>query len=227
MFIVNRMPDQLPPEVTDLLLSAEPVKIGHFKNDGIMDHTMTPLFPRRHAVGTVVTLKMAGADGTMLPLVMGMLRRGDFLVIDRAGDLKHAAWGGGFAYAAAVIGLAGVAIDGLVCDINVLRDHGVPTWHRGVSALTTQRLGQSGEINVPVMCGGVLVQPGDAITADENGLVVMKPPEIDDLVTKATAVKAAEPRTRRRLDAGEKLSDIRGTLEFIRSRGFTLDMPSA
>jgi regulator of RNase E activity RraA len=226
MFAVNRMPDQLTPEATDLLLGVEPVKIGHFKTGGIMDHQMIPLFPRRHAVGTAVTLRMPGADGTMLPLVMGMLRRGDFLVIDRAGDMRHAAWGAGFAYAARLIGVAGVAIDGLVCDINPLRDLGVPTWHRGVSALTTQRLGEAGEINVPVTCGGITVNPGDAVAADENGIVVMPPAEVADLAAKAAAAKAGEPRTRRRLDAGEKLSDIRGTLEFIRSRGFTLDMPS-
>jgi regulator of RNase E activity RraA len=225
MFIVNPMPPQLSPALMDLLAGVEPVKIGHFKTDRIMDYGMTALFPRRQAVGTAVTVKTAAADGTIIPLVMGMLRRGDFLVIDRADDMKHAAWGGGLAYAAALIGVAGIAIDGLVCDISTLRDHGVPTWHRGTSALTTQRLGLAGEINTDVVCGGVTVRAGDAIAADENGLVVMAPEEVADVAAKAAAVKAGEPATRRRLDAGERLSDIRGTLAFIRSRGFTLDMP--
>jgi 4-hydroxy-4-methyl-2-oxoglutarate aldolase len=225
MFTVNAMPAQLPPDAIDLLIAVDPVKIGHYKTDGIMDHTMTALFPRRYAVGTAVTVNAPGADGTIIPLAMGMLRRGDFLVIARGGDMKHAAWGGGLAYAAALIGVAGIAIDGLICDINALRDHGVPTWHRGTSALTTQRLGQAGQINTPVSCGGITVNPGDAVAADENGVVVLNPAEIADLAAKAAAAKAGEPRTRRRLDAGEKLSDIRGTLEFIRSRGFRLDMP--
>lgn len=225
MFTVKPMPASLSPETTDLLLGVDPVKIGHFKTDRIMDCGMQALFPRRHAVGTAVTVHTPGADGTIIPLVMGMVRRGDFLVIDRGGDMKHAAWGAGLAYAALLIGVAGIAIDGLVCDISALRDHGVPTWHRGTSALTTQRLGQAGSINVPVTCGGITVNPGDAIAADENGLVVMAPEEVADLAAKAAAAKAAEPRTRRRLEAGEKLSDIRGTLDFIRSRGFAVDMP--
>ena len=225
MFRVEKMPAQIPTELRELLLSVEPVKVGHFKEGGIMDHGMAALLPNRHAVGTAVTCKAPGIDGTIIPLVMGMLRRNDVLVIDRGGDLKHAAWGAGLAYACTVIGVAGVVIDGLLCDVGKLRDLGVPTWSRGVTALTTQRTGQAGEINTTVSCGGVTIEPGDAIAADENGVVVIKPGEIKDVAEKALKVKAGEPITRARLDAGERLSDIRGTVEFIRSKGFTLNMP--
>ncbi|MBM6593105.1 RraA family protein [Microvirga pudoricolor] len=220
MFQVNPMPEQIDADLLALLRQVDAVKIGHFIREGAMDPGMISLLPRAVEVGTAVTVKAPGADGTIIPLAVSRLRPGDFLIIDRDGDTRHAAWGGMLAYAAKVAGAVGVAIDGVACDIAKLREHGLPTWYRGASALTTQRLGEAGELNTRVMCGGVAVDPGDVVVADESGVVVLKRDEAASFAEKALAVVRSEPGTKSRIDAGEKLADMRDTLGFIRSRGF-------
>lgn len=220
MFQVNPMPAPLDKTLLALLRQVDAVKIGHFIDHGAMDPALISLLPRNVAVGCAVTVKAPGADGTIIPLAVSRVRPGDFLVIDRGGDQRHAAWGNMLAYAAKLAGAAGVVIDGVACDIAKLREHGLPTWYRGASALTTQRLGTAGELNTRVTCGGVAVEPGDIVIADESGVIAMKREEAAALAEKALGVIRAEPQTKARIDAGEKLSDMRDTLGFIRSRGF-------
>ncbi len=220
MFKINPMPAPLDEALLAVLRQVDAVKIGHFIDHGAMEPHMVSLLPRTVAVGNAVTVRAPGADGTIIPLAVSRVRPGDFLIVDRAGDMRHAAWGGMLAYAAQLAGAVGIAIDGVICDVAKLRDHGLPTWFRGASALTTQRLGQAGELNTPVQCGGVDVAPGDVVIADESGVIVMKRDEAAALAEKALGVIRGEPATKARVDAGEKLADIRDTLGFIRSRGF-------
>ena len=220
MFKVNPMPEPLDTGLLELLRQVDAVKIGHFVTEGAMDPALMSLLPRTVVTGNAVTVKAPGADGTIIPLAVSRVRPGDFLIIDRCGDVRHAAWGGMLAYAAKVAGAVGVVIDGVACDIAKLREHGLPTWYRGASALTTQRLGQAGELNTQVTCAGVVVDPGDVVIADESGVIVMKRGEAAAFAEKALAVVRSEPGTKARIDAGEKLSEMRDTLGFIRSRGF-------
>jgi regulator of RNase E activity RraA len=84
-------------------------------------------------------------------------------------------------------------------------------WARGLSARTTRSGGQVGSFCLPVNCGGVRVQPGDVILADENGLLVMAPSEARALAEKALALQEAEQRTLARLRAGETYPQVLGT----------------
>ena len=79
------------------------------------------------------------------------------------------------AFAAREAGCVGIIIDGMATDIDELRDYGLPVWARGLSTVTGKRLFLHGEFGTPVSCGGVAVAPGDAILADENGVLVMPP----------------------------------------------------
>jgi regulator of RNase E activity RraA len=106
--------------------------------------------------------------------------------------------------------VAGAAIDGPATDFEEIRRTGVPVWCRGPSPVTVKRLGLSGAFCVPVSCGGVMVRPGDAILADESGIVVIRPDQIEWVVEEALKRQAAEPETIRRLRAGEKLHAISG-----------------
>ena len=111
-------------------------------------------------------------------------------------------------YAAKCAGIAGIIIDGLVTDIGEIREYGVPVWARGLSAITTRRLLRDGSFCVPIHCGGVVVRPGDAIIADECGIVVLAPGEAEAAARRAIARQEAEVDTRRRLAAGERLTDM-------------------
>ncbi|WP_341992519.1 RraA family protein [Azorhizobium sp. AG788] len=188
-----------------------PSTIGHVRQSGFMDCGIRALLPERRALGPAFTIRAPGADGAIIAHALGQAARGDVLVIDRCGERVHAAWGGVLAHAARVLGLAGVIIDGLICDPDELRREGVPVWHRGTTALTTRRMGIGGDIGRTVSCGGVPVRPGDIILADESGVLVL--PADEALATAATAhaMQAREAVTRARIDAGESMAAIAGT----------------
>src|SRR5205085_233636 len=132
-----------------------------------MSRSLVPVIKGARSAGTAVTISTPGPDSTVLHHAMGLLRRGDFLVVDRCGDRVHSCWGGILNHAAKVIGIAGVVVDGPVTDPEELRAHGVPIWSRGISPVTTKPVALGGQVNVPVSCGNVAVLPGDAILADE------------------------------------------------------------
>jgi 4-hydroxy-4-methyl-2-oxoglutarate aldolase len=98
-----------------------------------------------------------------------------------------------------------------VADLHELREYGVPIWARGSSGITTKRgMGCGGWFCEPASCGGVIVQPGDAILADESGILVLRPEQIEPAADRALQLQAAEKEILKRLDAGEKLPDISG-----------------
>jgi regulator of RNase E activity RraA len=136
-------------------------------------------------------------------------------VIDRCGDESIATIGGAVAYAARAAGVAGIIVDGLVTDLGELRQYGVPVWSRGTSAVTVKTLGLGGEFCVPVSCGGVAVTPGDAILADENGILVIPAQDIRESARRALQMMQDEKRTLSRIDAGEKYPDIMGSTRVI------------
>jgi regulator of RNase E activity RraA len=215
VFTLNKLPAELPPALISKLIKAEPATIGHFRNWGFMDPAIRAMQPDLRIAGPAVTVRAPGMDGTIVGYALGQVRRGDVLVIDRAGDHRHAAFGGLVAYACKVAGLAGVIIDGVATDIGEVRKYGVALWCRGLSAVTTKRIGLAGEFCVPVSCGGVAVNPGDIIIADECGVVVLDRGEAEAAAERAIGMQDAEVKSRARLDAGEKLPDISGATKVL------------
>jgi regulator of RNase E activity RraA len=215
VFILKDLPGSLDRKLVEKLVRAEPATIGHFRNTGFMDPSIRAMQPNLRIAGPAVTVRAPGMDGTIVGYALGQVRRGDVLVIDRAGDHRHAAFGGLVAYACKVAGLAGVIIDGVATDIGEVRKYGVPLWCRGLSAVTTKRIGLAGEFCVPVSCGGVAVNPGDVIIADECGIVVLDRAEAEAAADRAISMQEAETKSRARLDAGEKLPDISGATKVL------------
>src|SRR3954466_15330279 len=215
VFTLNALPPALDARLVQKLVQAEPATIGHFRNWGFMDPAIRAMQPDVRIAGPAVTVRAPGVDGTIVGYALGQVRRGDVLVIDRCGDHRHAACGGLVAYACKVAGLAGVIIDGVATDIGEVRKYGVPLWGRGLSAVTTQRIGLPREVCVPVSCGGVDVRPGDVVIADECGIVVLDPKEAEAAADRAIGMQEAEVKSRARLDAGEKLPDISGATKML------------
>ena len=215
MFTLKPLPDLLDRKLVEKLVRAEPATIGHFRNSGFMDPAIRAMQPDVRIAGPAVTVRAPGMDGTVVGYALGQVRRGDVLVIDRAGDHRHAAFGGLVAYACKVAGLAGVIIDGVATDIGEVRQYSVPLWCRGLSAVTTKRIGLAGEFCVPVSCGGVAVCPGDVIIADECGIVVLERGQAEAAADRAIGMQEAEVASRKRLDSGEKLPDISGATKVL------------
>lgn len=215
MYVLNTLPSPVEPRLIDLLVQAEPAVIGHFRYTGFMNPEIRAHFQDRRIAGTAVTVRAPGIDGAIIHYALGQVRPGDVLVIDRCGDMAIACLGGAVAYAARKAGVAGIIVDGLVTDLGELRQYDVPVWSRGTSAVTTKTLGLGGEFCVPVTCGSVAVSPGDAILADENGVLVIPPAEIEASAKRAIQMSKDERQTLARLDAGEKYPDILGSTKII------------
>jgi regulator of RNase E activity RraA len=215
MYLLNPLPPPVDQDSLELLARAEPATIGHFLHTGFMTPAIKAHFQDVRIAGTAVTVRAPGMDGAIVHYALGQARPGDVLVIDRCGESTIACMGGAVAYAAKKAGIAGIIVDGLVTDLGEIRQYGVPVWSRGSCAITTKILGIGGEFCIPVSCGAVAVNPGDAILADENGVLVLNPRDIEAAATRAIEMQKAEKLTLARLDAGEKYPDIVGTTPIL------------
>lgn len=215
---IQDMPPQLPAAAMAELQKVEAATIGHYLHDRFMAPGLQPILPGHRIAGTAVTLSIPGPDSTLLYYAMDRVRPGDVLVVDRAGDDRHAPWGGFMAAVAKLRQVAAVIIDGQVTDPVEIRAQGIPTWARGVSPITTKLLNLGGAFNLPVSCGGVAVNPGDAVLADDCGIVVLPPAEVAGATKVALADQADEGEWLAKLRAGKKLQELVDVEKMIAER---------
>jgi RraA family protein len=141
--------------------------------------------------GTAVTVRCRGGDNLVVLRAFDVCRPGDVLVIDAGGDLTNAVIGGIMSAGAAMLGLAGVVIDGAIRDVAEIREREFPVYARGVNHRGPYKNGP-GEINVPVCIGGMVVQPGDIVVGDQDGLLAFPAAQAAALVDKARAQQKKE-----------------------------------
>lgn len=142
-------------------------------------------------LGTAFTVKTRVADNLMLHKAIELAQPGDVIVVDAQGDLSNAITGEIMMTQAEVNGLAGVVIDGAIRDVEAMKSLNMPVYAAGVQPKGPYKDGP-GEINVPVCCGGVLVNPGDIIVGDADGIVVINPNDAHEVLQKAKAKMANE-----------------------------------
>lgn len=215
MYHLNDMPQQVAPELLEQLKQCETATIGHFHTRGFVEPGIASMLPEVRIAGTAVTLSLPPEDGTLLNHLMRLVRPGDVLVVHRQGDRHRACWGGVMTEAAARLGVAGVVIDGMATDAVTIRRKQFPVWSRGVASLTTRFAGIGGTLNEPVSIGGVVVNPGDAILADESGVIVMAPDEVSALAAQAIEIQHKEEELLAQLADGACLPDLTGSSRLI------------
>ncbi len=214
-FVVKESPPQVAPHIIDKLSRAETATVGHIRQQGFANRAIQSIIPGRRVAGTAVTLALPGQDSTLLHHILGLLRPGDILVVDRMGDDKHACLGGGVAVAAKASGALAAIIDGPCTDFSEIRAEGFPIWCRGPAPITTRLLGIGGAFNTPIACGGATVNPGDAVLADESGVLFLPPEAAEAAADWALAKQDSEPGVHVRLRAGEKFGDISGATKIV------------
>ena len=155
----------------------------------------------RQMVGTAVTVKTRMGDNLAIHRAFDFCRAGDVLVVDGGGDLAQALMGELMCRYAESQGLAGVVIDGAIRDVAALRAREFPVYARGVTHRGPFKTGP-GEINVPVCVGGMIVQPGDIMVGDEDGLLALPPAEAPAVIAAARAQEAKENETLRAIAEG-------------------------
>lgn len=206
---------QLSGELLSLMQQVETATIGHFLHQGFVDPAISACLSDRRIAGTAFTVRIPGADSATLHYALNLVRPGDVLVIDRAGDDSHACWGGVVTVAAKLAGVAGAVIDGRVTDLGEIVRNEMPVWCRGVASQTTKFLGLGGALNVPVSIGGQTVLPGDGIIADGSGVVVLQPSQIEAVCSRAIEMQRNEVMVLERLRRGERLADISGATKMV------------
>ena len=172
MFIINERKINISSEMVLAYSAISTATIGHRVDGNAMDSGIRLFVGGAIISGPAVTVKTLGRDSTALHKVFDYVLPGDILMIDRGGDDRYACWGEMMSLAAKSRGVAGVIVDGLVTDIEVLRSIGIPVYARGLSPLTTLLLGQGGEINTNIRCGGLEILPGALVVADADGVLL-------------------------------------------------------
>lgn len=216
-FVINAMPPQVPARVVEKLSRVETATVGHTRHWGFMDRGIQGVLPGRRAAGTAVTVQIPGQDSAMLHHALGLLRPGDVLVVDRMGDDRHACLGGGVALAAKLAGAVAAVVDGPCTDFSEIRLHDFPVWCRGPSPITTRVYAIGGSLNAVIGCGGVTVNPGDAVVLDESGVLVLPPGEAEDVADAALARQEREKDLWAKLRAGAKIGDLSGATAKIKA----------
>lgn len=219
MYEIHEMPEQISSGSLDMLRQAETATIGHFHFLGFADAAIRTITPAvGPAVGTAVTLVLPALDSTLLHHAVGMLRPGDILVVDRQGDRRYACLGGGIAQAIKVIDATAVIVDGPCADPQELRDIGLPIWARGYSAITTRLYDIWGAMNIPVVCGGAVVTPGDAVLADENGVLFLRPHETAAVAERAITMQAEEQQAWPLMTRESPIGRLSGATKLVEAR---------
>lgn len=138
-----------------------------------LDHGIRPFYsPMNRLLGTAITVKLPPGDNLMFKKAITMADEGDVLVVDARGHMNWCCGGAGMAVVAQHRGIVGFVVDGAYRDVSQIRALDFPLFARGIAPNTGPKRGP-GEINVPVCCGGVIVNPGDILVADEDGIVVV------------------------------------------------------
>ena len=205
---VRPAPQQLSAAAMKRLQAVETATVGHFQLHNFMNQRLVPNQAGARIAGTAVTVRTTGIDSTAILLVLDALRPGDVLVVDRSGEDRHACFGAVMCAAVRQAGVVGVIIDGRACDLADIRAQGMPLWCAGPSPILGRRLDLGGAVNVPISCGGVTVAAGDAILADDTGILVIPPAEVEAVVDEALRRQEREAEVLARMAAGEKLADI-------------------
>lgn len=140
-------------------------------------------------VGAAVTVKLFPGDNLMLHKALDVAKPGDVIVVDTSASQKNAVFGDLIANKAKHFGIGGFVIDGLIRDLTGVKETGLPVYARGVTAFGPLHRGP-GELNYPISCGGIVINPGDIVTADQSGIVVVRKEFASDTLLRLTEHKA-------------------------------------
>lgn len=216
MFILNKRVSKVSAEIINLYKEVCPSTIGHMQDHGFI-RSLKPLHSGKKLVGTAVTVRIPHLDSTAVHKVFDIVNEGDIVVIDTNKDYERAPFGELVCYMARHKKVGGVIIDGCVTDLNAIKNLGVNVWYRNVSALTTRIKGIEGSINVPVAIDNVVINPGDLIVADDDGILVLNPDNdnVEELGKRAINVQVGEIETKAKIDKGIPLSEILGARKYF------------
>jgi 4-hydroxy-4-methyl-2-oxoglutarate aldolase len=179
---------------------------------------MRPIWKRAHIAGPAVTVEVPPCDNWMIHVAVEQCKPGDVLVVAPTSYSDAGYFGELIACSLQAHGVAGLILDAGCRDVREIEDMKFPVWSKAIFAQGTVKE-TLGNVNIPVVCAGQTIYPGDLIVADDDGVVVVRRDEVKPVMDASNAREAKEAQSRKRLKAGEYGLDINKMREKLAERG--------